>query len=370
VQTLLATVDYTSRGVSATASGRADVITVTPYPSLAAAFNNVAISDESDPAPGNFDGGGDSYSAQALATAGATPGATINHDGVAFTWPDVAAGQPDNVTASGQQIVMSGSGEIAVLGSASGLNQIATVTVTYTDGSTSQAQLGLPNWCCDNVNHYGNTPVIVTDHRNTPSGPANYGLNYDVFYDTVPLDEGKTVSMVTLPNAPALHIFALQARPLVAAPPTADVYASDLLWTKTTNGWGPVERDHSLGENLAGDGNAIKLHGTVYPKGLGTAPFPGTPGVVDYNLGGNCTSLTATIGLDDEEPSRGSVGFAVVADGTTVFSSGVFTPSTAPQAINVPLSGAQQVELQTNDGGDGDGNDHGDWANAQFHCGS
>src|SRR5256885_17240666 len=116
--------------------------------------------------------------------------------------------------------------------------------------------------------------------------------------------------MVTWPNEPALHIFAMTIKPLVTAPPTHDVYASDLKWTQTINGWGPVERDHSLGENLWGDGNAMTLHGTIYPKGLGTAPFPGTPGTIDYDLGGPCTSLTATIGLADEEPSRGSVGVA------------------------------------------------------------
>lgn len=36
------------------------------------------------------------------------------------------------------------------------------------------------------------------------------------------------------------------------------------------------------------------------------------------------------------------------------------------QKINVPLTGVQKVELQTSDGGDGNGNDHGDWADTQF----
>ncbi|MGI8416613.1 MAG: NPCBM/NEW2 domain-containing protein, partial [Nakamurella sp.] len=133
--------------------------------------------------------------------------------------------------------------------------------------------------------------------------------------------------------------------------------------------WGPVERDHSNGEDQAGDGNEITLGGVKYAKGMGTAPTgDGDPGVVTFNLGGHCTSLTTTIGLDGEEPTRGSVGFAVVADGATVFSSGVFTPATAPQRITVPLTGAQQVQLQVNTGGDGPGNDHGDWAAATFHC--
>ena len=34
--------------------------------------------------------------------AGLTPGATVNHDGVAFTWPNAAAGTADNFIAGGQ----------------------------------------------------------------------------------------------------------------------------------------------------------------------------------------------------------------------------------------------------------------------------
>ncbi|MFC8236065.1 NPCBM/NEW2 domain-containing protein [Streptomyces sp. NPDC001937] len=34
--------------------------------------------------------------------------------------------------------------------------------------------------------------------------------------------------------------------------------------------------------------------------------------------------------------------------------------------ITVDLTGAQNVELRTLDGGDG--NDHGDWADSKFHC--
>ena len=45
-----------------------------PYPSLAAAFDNVGVTEDSDPAPGNFDGYGNSFSATALADAGITPG--------------------------------------------------------------------------------------------------------------------------------------------------------------------------------------------------------------------------------------------------------------------------------------------------------
>ena len=52
-------------------------------------------------------------------------------------------------------------------------------------------------------------PVLVTDHRNTQTGPANFGINYDVFYNSVAIDPSKTVASVTLPEEPVIHVFAL-----------------------------------------------------------------------------------------------------------------------------------------------------------------
>ena len=184
-------------------------ITNTPSDNLAQAFNNVAITDESNTAPGNFDGGGDSYSAQALATAGASPGGTITRNGTTFTWPNAASGTNDNVITSGQIIKLSGTGStVAFLGAEAGATS-APVTVTYTDGSTSTADLGFPNWCCEGTTAYGAEPAITTDHRDTPTGPANFGNDYYVFYNTVPVTPGKTVATVTLPNAQEIHVFAV-----------------------------------------------------------------------------------------------------------------------------------------------------------------
>ncbi|MFE9863939.1 hypothetical protein ACFYPZ_14515 [Streptomyces sp. NPDC005506] len=72
---------------------------------------------------------------------------------------------------------------------------------------------------------------------------------------------------------------------------------------------GPVERDHSLGEDLAGDGGALTLDTTIYAKGLGTAPFGGTPAVIGYELGGRCTGVgrreqkdrSAVAGVDGQQ---------------------------------------------------------------------
>jgi len=194
-------------------SGQETITSVVPYPTLAGAFNNVGITAESTPAPGNFDGDGDSYSADALATAGVTPGSTVSANGATFTWPDVAAGTADNVAAAGEAITLSGKGSsLAFLGSETGAVS-GTVTVTYTDGTTSTGSLGFPNWCCTPPTAYGAQVAITTDHRDTPSGPANFGISYQVFTNTVPLTAGKTVASVTLPDQAAIHIFGLSVEP-------------------------------------------------------------------------------------------------------------------------------------------------------------
>lgn len=36
--------------------------------------------------------------------------------------------------------------------------------------------------------------------------------------------------------------------------------------------------------------------------------------------------------------------------------------------LTADLTGAQYVDLDATDGGDGNGNDHADWGSARFHC--
>lgn len=62
---------------------------------MSAAFNNVAVSDDGNTSLANFDGGGASFSAQALAAGGATAGKTMTTGGVTLTWPSTArTGRP------------------------------------------------------------------------------------------------------------------------------------------------------------------------------------------------------------------------------------------------------------------------------------
>jgi hypothetical protein len=72
-------------------------------------------------------------------------------------------------------------------------------------------------------------------------------------------------------------------------PPTSGstTYVSDLTWVSATNGHGPVEKDKSNGENLAGDGRTLTLNGVTYAKGLGVH----AASEVVYNLGGRLQLL-------------------------------------------------------------------------------
>jgi alpha-galactosidase len=206
---VVAVASYRSARGHADAVGRTGVLTTTPYPTLAAAFNDVGVSSQSDPAAGNFDGYDDSFSAQALAAAGVRPGSVVHAGGATFAWPAVPAGEPDDVQGSGATVELSGTGsKLAFLGAEYGSVR-GMVTVTYTDGTTTTARLGFPNWCCSSKHSFGAVPAIVMDHYDFFTGPENFGTHYDVYYNSVPIEPGKPVASVTLPTALAIHVFAM-----------------------------------------------------------------------------------------------------------------------------------------------------------------
>ncbi|MBC2864677.1 NPCBM/NEW2 domain-containing protein [Streptomyces mexicanus] len=148
------------------------------------------------------------------------------------------------------------------------------------------------------------------------------------------------------------------------APPKGDVHASDLPWLNATNGYGPAERDRSNGESAAGDGHTLTLNGTTYAKGIGAH----ADSDIEFWLGGQCSALTATVGIDDEINGYGGVSFSVVADGRTVWSSPTVSGRSDPVPVDVPLAGARHVHLVVTDTDGTKSGDHGDWADATFHC--
>lgn len=185
--------------------------------------NNVGTTTLETVAAGDYDGDGNSFSRELLAELGATPGATVEHLGATFTWPDVAPGEPDNVVAAGQSVELEGSGGgLAVLGSGLGSGVSGQFVIHYSDGSASTGNLGFGNWFSATP-AFGETVAYKMNGRNTPAGLANTEYEYGIYVSTINIDPRKTVSAVTLPNAEGLHIFAMGFAPYVPGPePTAE----------------------------------------------------------------------------------------------------------------------------------------------------
>jgi hypothetical protein len=211
---------YTSADQRGVTDGSATVQVA--YSSLQAAYDNTGISDDSNVDSADFDGEGDSYSAEALALAGLTPGTQVTHDGVTLTWPDVPAGQPDNVVSAGQAILVAGTGStLGFLGASSPGDEGGAGTVYYTDGTTSSFDITLDNYWYP-PDTPGDDVIASTPYINSqgiggrPRGQRQHTVY--VFYSGVALDPSKTVQAVVLPSGGSvpgsgrisgMHVFAM-----------------------------------------------------------------------------------------------------------------------------------------------------------------
>jgi beta-glucosidase len=207
----------TAMHVFAMAVGSGTPTVGAPYSSLAAAYDNVGISDNSTPSTADFDGTGDSFSAQALAAGtpnALTSGAAATIGGTSFTWP--AAGTADNVIADGQIIDLSGSGtDLGFLGASGFGSASGTGTITYTDGTTQSYSLSMADWYNNAATSGGEIATTTTSWNFTSSTQTTHPVS--VYFASVPLAAGKTVASVTLPtvssgaanNENAMHIFGL-----------------------------------------------------------------------------------------------------------------------------------------------------------------
>jgi alpha-galactosidase len=147
-----------------------------------------------------------------------------------------------------------------------------------------------------------------------------------------------------------------------SAPPSGNAVLSDQAWLRGTSGY-LVPR---LDQEVAGGG--LVMLGKSYAKGIGTA----SPSTIDYYLGGNCTNLSATVGIDDSadfDPTGGTAVFQVYGDGVKLYDSGLVT-RTATRAVSVALGQAKVLSLVVGNGGDGGYNDRADWAGLQLSCGA
>ena len=376
LQTVTVEAAYTSKGDPNTVSGANQLYVA--YGSLAGAYNADSITEIATAAAGDFDGGGATFSAEALARAGVTPGSTVTvgtgDAAIEYTWP-APAGAADSVSPAGQTIALSGQGtHLALLASAaSGGGVNPALELHYADGTTSTQNVFFPNWLPQASGLGGASVAIKSLGRNSATNPAVYEYptyGYQVYSNLVRLNPAKELAYVVLPTESRLKIFDWQVveQPL-PTPPSGEVWASELQWLSATNGWGVIGKDVANKDAASSPDVPLAINYTdpatgenpTYEKGLGVHALS----KITYYVGGACDAFTSEVGL--EAGFAGNVIFKVDVDGVNRYQSRTFTPGFAPESVNVDLTGVQYVDLVVEAPGSINGA-HGVWGDAKFSC--
>ncbi|MFE1442321.1 GH92 family glycosyl hydrolase [Streptomyces sp. NPDC058739] len=189
-------------------------LTVAAPGTLLAAYDSTGVSDDTgDHDEADYDGGGWSYSRQALAAAGLAPGTEGSVSGLSFTWPASPHGRPDNATGAGQTIhLVRPAAGLSFVGSAVNGDQRAEATVTYTDGGTATVELAFTDWTMGGGRgsvQYGNEVVARTAYRNVAGADRDPVATYVFATKPFRAPEGRTIRSVTLPRDADLHVFTL-----------------------------------------------------------------------------------------------------------------------------------------------------------------
>lgn len=210
---------------------------------------------------------------------------------------------------------------------------------------------------------YSNYKWIRVDN----GGSYNFEQNAEATSQTIARATGKYACYMTSGNNIVLSntVDAALANSFCAISAcTEDVFVSSLPFVSEINGFGPVERDMSVGGENANDGGAITLNGIVHTKGLGVHA---NSEVVISLTGGNYDRFKADIGLNDyiTSPACGEVIFKVYGDNTLLYESPAMNALSSTQSIDVSVVGYTTLKLVADPNGVFYC-DHADWADARL----
>lgn len=123
-----------------------------------------------------------------------------------------------------------------------------------------------------------------------------------------------------------------------------------------TCGWSEPKANHAIG------GGPLIIAGKTFASGVGTH----ANSKLRVDLGGRAKRFTAQVGVNDTASAQGSVDFIVSGNNKELWRSGVMKAGQPAKSVDVNLTGIKILTLRASDGGDGEGNDHADWADAQI----
>jgi hypothetical protein len=254
---------------------------------LSSSYNLAAFySDNKTFTSGGLDGGGAAYSANLLSNARVL-------DDIQFLFGP--ANTNDAVYGAGQTIPLPSGhyNTLQLLGTGIDGNQLSqTITVTYTDGTTSTFSQSFSDWFSPNPN-VNEAEAVAMAYRNISSGTKD-SRPFNLYGYTLLLDSAKTVKSFTLPSNRAVVILAatLASEDLGIQTNLASVFNATGIY--------------SDGTTFAGDGG-IDTGGAAYSANLlGDAAGPSTLIVHDlkFNLAqGNQPNIVYGAGQQIPLPS-------------------------------------------------------------------
>lgn len=323
--------------------------TPTP-PASGVPYNNIGTTDDAAVQPGNFDGSGRSFSAQALAAQSIVPGGAFPNNGAQFIWPGASSGTANNYAAAGQVLPITPVNQaqtLAFLGSADHGPAYGTAVITYTDNTKQPFTLAFSDWTLNGGARppiVGNQKLATMPYRNTQSGQDN--VNTYVFYTDVALLAGKTPQSVTLPSNAHLHVFAYtaSANPPVTAPAYNNVGTTDD--TKPQLGNFDGGRSYSaqaLATAGIAPGNTLTVNGVPFL-------WPAAPSATanDYSAAGQVIPVTSSggattlafLGAADHGTHSGSI-VVTYSDNTQQTFTLAFSDWTLDGGASAPLANNQ-----------------------------
>lgn len=173
-------------------------------------FDNVGIGD-AGAANADLDGSGAYLLREPLAELGAVQGLELTVPGTDLTYVlgAPAAGEPDNIAASGETLTvpepLREATRIAVVGTSTHGTHGGDLLLTFTDGTTESAEVALPDWCGE-----PGDAVEVARPSARGSGTDVQNIGCGLFSTApIPLPEGKDLASITLPDDERLHVFAI-----------------------------------------------------------------------------------------------------------------------------------------------------------------